>query len=571
MPLAKAFAKVLILCVIALSIADIISLSNSRTLVSGISSQAMDANSDSLFDTIESIGSASFSFPSDSNSTIDGSRILADDISNRLGIDMSDATHVIWLENPCDLDLLDRDELSLDPNPYVLELYSHRDQWYNAITYLTTSMNLTLFYDDLHDDEEQVFRALRIEYLEPGLVFSNFSEQLTRMDSILENLGISTSYLNARIFNYSNIAYFLNEVSGSMESQLRTNLTDIIMSMQYAETNLSGCNCLGFRFDADSHTLMEIQISAFLDLPDQLQLSSADAVNLAESLFLDYARNSMTDILEYDEIAGIHLFPRLINASQIDADSTIMDGSRVLSFAFIWIGHLCGGADSSAIYQLFLLIDADTGEVVYSIQGSIGWQESDAYINLKFMDMLIQWAPLIVIGFLSVFILLAPIDISLPIISYGVFVIAGIRGPALLDHFRRGQVYEYIRRKPGCSFSDMKEDLKIMNGNLAYHLAILEKGGLVRSQKDGRIRRHYADDFEPGMIFDTFFSRTQGQILHYLKVNGPTPLSNISASLGMSRQRVHYNLKRLARGGVVESQNHQWYIRNLDCDIASDS
>lgn len=61
----------------------------------------------------------------------------------------------------------------------------------------------------------------------------------------------------------------------------------------------------------------------------------------------------------------------------------------------------------------------------------------------------------------------------------------------VLDQFTRGQVFGYVRVHPGDSFTDIKRNLQLENGVLAYHLSVLEKENLVRSRTKGARRLYW--------------------------------------------------------------------------------
>src|SRR6266702_4746015 len=44
----------------------------------------------------------------------------------------------------------------------------------------------------------------------------------------------------------------------------------------------------------------------------------------------------------------------------------------------------------------------------------------------------------------------------------------------VLDHFVRGQVFGVIKAEPGTNFTEIRDDLGLSNGTLAYHLRTLE-------------------------------------------------------------------------------------------------
>jgi predicted transcriptional regulator len=178
--------------------------------------------------------------------------------------------------------------------------------------------------------------------------------------------------------------------------------------------------------------------------------------------------------------------------------------------------------------------------------------------------VVVRWSPLAAVLLMIVVMVVGPSEFSL--LFLGLFVVPALirlRGLNVLDNFNRGRIYGYIRGKPGCTFSDLKTELKMLNGNLAYHLAVLEKVGLIKSAKDGRTRRHFAGDAVGRIKPDSFLGKTESMVLSKLRSVGSVSTTKVAEALGMSRQRAHYNLRRLMRRGLVESTPMGWRVVEL--------
>jgi predicted transcriptional regulator len=76
-----------------------------------------------------------------------------------------------------------------------------------------------------------------------------------------------------------------------------------------------------------------------------------------------------------------------------------------------------------------------------------------------------------------------------------------LRKERVLDHFTRGKIYGFIISNPGVHFSFVKRELKVNNGNLAYHLRVLEREGYLKSRREGANRCFYPTEVPyPKMI-----------------------------------------------------------------------
>ena len=70
-----------------------------------------------------------------------------------------------------------------------------------------------------------------------------------------------------------------------------------------------------------------------------------------------------------------------------------------------------------------------------------------------------------------------------------------IKRNKLLDNESRGMIRGYIIANPGDHYSSIKRVLRFKNGKLMYHLEILERNGLIRSEALGTTRRFYPVGF----------------------------------------------------------------------------
>jgi predicted transcriptional regulator len=122
----------------------------------------------------------------------------------------------------------------------------------------------------------------------------------------------------------------------------------------------------------------------------------------------------------------------------------------------------------------------------------------------------------------------------------------------VLDHFTRGRIYEYIRSHPGSHFSEIKRELKLTNGGLAYHLYTLEREELIRSYRSGKLKLFYTSEFgipkEPGRQF----SELEAIILQIIDENPGITQSEVGEMiLNRNHRTVSHNIKELSREGYL--------------------
>lgn len=66
-----------------------------------------------------------------------------------------------------------------------------------------------------------------------------------------------------------------------------------------------------------------------------------------------------------------------------------------------------------------------------------------------------------------------------------------IKKDEVLDHYTRGRIMGYLQANPGENFQSIKEFLDLNNGNLAYHLKVMEREGFIKSVRSGIYKHFY--------------------------------------------------------------------------------
>lgn len=127
-----------------------------------------------------------------------------------------------------------------------------------------------------------------------------------------------------------------------------------------------------------------------------------------------------------------------------------------------------------------------------------------------------------------------------------------LKRESVLDHFMRGRIVEFVSSNPGATFSQIQSRFKATNGLLNYHLWILSKTGFIQSEKEGKFTRYYAEGTldRANVILSSF----QHSLLTFVFNEKSTDLQGIAKALSCSKQRVHYNVKRLGRLGFIEQE-----------------
>lgn len=127
-----------------------------------------------------------------------------------------------------------------------------------------------------------------------------------------------------------------------------------------------------------------------------------------------------------------------------------------------------------------------------------------------------------------------------------------IKKDEVLDHFVRGQIYGYIVSNPGKHYNSIREKLKVTNGTLSYHLRTLEVQGFIKSRKESIYRRFYPIEMKFPRDKGVKLSDMQITILATLRRRPAPTQKDIAEDLGISQQVASYNLRILARKGLVQ-------------------
>jgi len=124
-----------------------------------------------------------------------------------------------------------------------------------------------------------------------------------------------------------------------------------------------------------------------------------------------------------------------------------------------------------------------------------------------------------------------------------------------MSDFTRGRILGGIETQPGISFNELRRNLKLPNGTAVYHLEVLERERLIKSERDGIYRRF----FPWGMPVekDGFYpSAVQKRIMDAINNHQTTGIRftqiELAKELRMSKQLLGYHIKKLRKEGVVK-------------------
>jgi DNA-binding transcriptional ArsR family regulator len=140
--------------------------------------------------------------------------------------------------------------------------------------------------------------------------------------------------------------------------------------------------------------------------------------------------------------------------------------------------------------------------------------------------------------------------VKLALLLLPVTLYSRLRKERVLDHLVRGQIYGRICESPGKTYGELLAALKVGNGTLAYHLYLLRRAGLVRSEREGKFTRFFSAGV-PASEIGAMISKAQEQILAEVEGSPGRRLAEVAESTQMREEAFKRNLRQLVVLGMV--------------------
>ena len=135
-----------------------------------------------------------------------------------------------------------------------------------------------------------------------------------------------------------------------------------------------------------------------------------------------------------------------------------------------------------------------------------------------------------------------------------------LRRESILQRKVRLLLFEYISDHPGSGYAAVRDALGLQNGAASYHLTVLEKQGLLHSETKGR-RRFYYVSGDPHLWRDLPLSELQASILATVRTAPGIGVRELGRTLGKEASSVGYNVKALAREGLLRTDRDGLRLR----------
>jgi predicted transcriptional regulator len=130
-----------------------------------------------------------------------------------------------------------------------------------------------------------------------------------------------------------------------------------------------------------------------------------------------------------------------------------------------------------------------------------------------------------------------------------------IKKDRVLDNFTRGMIYGFIVANPGAHYNLIKQELKLNNGAVIYHLDILEREGFITSDRVGIYRRFFAKGKKSSGPMEKL-TEIQHRILTEIMENPGISQKEIANKLKMTARALNYHIKAMIKKELVRLERH---------------
>jgi predicted transcriptional regulator/protocatechuate 3,4-dioxygenase beta subunit len=135
-----------------------------------------------------------------------------------------------------------------------------------------------------------------------------------------------------------------------------------------------------------------------------------------------------------------------------------------------------------------------------------------------------------------------------------------IKREKVMDHFVRGRIYEFVCQNPGVNYSAIKEQFKLTNGTVTYHLSMLERQEFIRAKQDGIYKRYFPNNGGPSPS-DVEPMSLQLSIARAIRERPGMTQKEIAKRLKSSKQLVSYHIRRMKRDGQIDTRRDGRSVR----------
>lgn len=126
-----------------------------------------------------------------------------------------------------------------------------------------------------------------------------------------------------------------------------------------------------------------------------------------------------------------------------------------------------------------------------------------------------------------------------------------IKKDRVLDNFTRGMIYGFIMSHPGVHYNYIKQKLGLNNGSIVYHLTVLERQELIKSERVGLYKRFYpiGKTFADSELME--LNETQEKLIELLRDHPGLTQRELAEMTNISARVINYHVGLLQRARLV--------------------
>ncbi|NOZ58601.1 MAG: winged helix-turn-helix transcriptional regulator [Euryarchaeota archaeon] len=130
----------------------------------------------------------------------------------------------------------------------------------------------------------------------------------------------------------------------------------------------------------------------------------------------------------------------------------------------------------------------------------------------------------------------------------------------------RRRIYEVITSFPGLHFREIQRRTRLGNGSLKYNLGVLERRGVIESERHGRMRRYYPRGMarDERKLLALLHLGTVRRILIFLLAHPGARHGEITRVLRLSPSTVSWHLRKLVEHGVVRESRGGYLLADSE-------
>lgn len=123
----------------------------------------------------------------------------------------------------------------------------------------------------------------------------------------------------------------------------------------------------------------------------------------------------------------------------------------------------------------------------------------------------------------------------------------------ILEHERRGKIYEFIKKNPGLHFRELQRRLKVPLASLEYHLDYMVRKKVLLRESEGHYTRYYAEhlDDEDKKILRSLRQRRLREVVLIILSKEKVKYCDILEDLKIPSSTLSFYLKYLCDRNVV--------------------